>query len=397
MGIAFEEVIGAIKEANQDALKPILCAAIERFGLSSVGMAYSMAGSGEQQANPFSAGLIKASEMPPSNAPSPLWYGMYPGRVTLLIGETGAGKSSLLLNIAVRAALGQGLYGFGIPGPVRVLYIDPENSGSYRDEEPDGGLCGMKLERIGKEKPDNLTFHDGRGVDLSNASHMAALREIICEHGYRLVILDPIANLFNTDDENSNSEAARQGKALTALSRETGACIVVAHHTGKDTGGNYGRGASARLGAADVGIVFRARGSQDEADDTYTGETRQRTDICRLQIVKDRPNWFGPSSKYLRMAGNDAFELDTFESWKSGGQEAKPTKASQAKEEIILLLQDETERSRNQIHDALKTEGVGKQSIDDAIKELLDEAVIVQRTGERNAKFYQIVREAGTV
>jgi len=397
MGMTHEELIAAIKEAPPDVLKPLLCATVERFGAPSVAMALAMTSSDEQAANPFSTGFIKASEMPPAMAPNPYWFGMYPGRVTLLIGETGAGKSSLLLNVAVHAALGECLWFFGFPGRLRVLYVDPENSGSYRDEEPEGGLCSVKLERIGKEKPDLLTFHDGRGVNLSNPTHMAALRDWICAEHYQLVFLDPIANLFNTEDENSNAEAARQGKALTTLSRETGACIVTAHHTGKDNTGNYGRGASARLGAADVGMVFRSRGTQEEADDTYTGQTRQRTDICRLQIVKDRPNFFGPSSRYLRMAGDDRFLLDMFENWKTAGRNARENKADLAKEEIMLLLQDGSERSRQQIHDALATEGIGRDAVDAALHILVNEKALTMRTGERGAKFYQIAREVGEV
>lgn len=397
MGVENEELIAAVKEANPSALRPLLAAVTERFGAASVSMALAMAGGESEAANPFLTGRMKASKMPPSLRPAPLWYGMYPGRVALLIGETGAGKSSLLLNIAVHAARGASLWGFEFPRSLRVLYVDPENSGNYRDAEPDGGLCAAKMERTEQEKPDNLEFHDGRNVNLSTAAHMAALREIICDEKFDIVILDPIANLFNTEDENSNAEAARQGKALTALSRETGACVVVAHHTGKDTQGNYGRGASARLGAADTGIVFRARGSGEENDDTYTGATRQRDDVCRLQIVKDRPNFFGPSSKYLRMAGNDRFDLDTFDSWRGLAKEGRIPKTNQATEEISIFMQDGMERSRAVLLKLLENEGIGRATADASLKFLTENNTLTMRTAAHNEKFFQIVRETGEV
>lgn len=397
MGLMWEEVIAAIKEAENGQLNSLLCAAAERFGSARMAMAMAMMGHGEQAKDPFLEGLISASEMPPANPPSPCWFGMYPGRVTLLIGETGAGKSSLLLNVAVHAALGEPLWDFGFPGKQRVLYIDPENSGSYRDGEREGGLCGLKIERIGKGKPDNLSFHDGRGVNLSDVSHMVALKELITRERYGLVILDPIANLFNTDDENSNAEAARQGKALIALSRETGAAVVVAHHTGKDNTGNYGRGASARLGAADVGMMFRANGPNGEADDTYTGKTRQRTDTCRLQIVKDRPNWFGHSSRYLMMAGDDRFDLSTFEDWKSARKEGRSDKTAQAEEEITNLMHDEAERTRSEISEAMRAEGMGRNAVDTALQNLVNQKVLSIRTAARGQKCYKISRETGEV
>jgi len=401
MGMTLEELVASIKEAGQNALKPLVCALTERYGMEPLGMQFALAGGGEGAGNPFAQGLIQASEMPPSNPPTPLYYGMYPGRVTLLIGETGAGKSSLLYNIAVHAALGETLYGFNFLNSGKVLYIDPENSGNYRDGELDGGLCSAKLKRIGKGCPANLTFHDGRALDLSKPSHMENLKELIRAGGFGLVILDPIANLFNTKDENSNGEAAQHGKALTALSRETGACIVAVHHTGKQEGGNYGRGASARLGAADVGMVFRARGDSAELDDTYTSDARERNDICRFQIVKDRSAVFGHCSKYLKMAGEDRFDLATFENWKGSGQSERVDKTSQAEEEITLLMQDGVERSRTLILEQMKLEQIGGKAVDTALYKLADKSsgspVLTLRRGERNTAYYTIAREEGTV
>src|SRR5579862_1586025 len=180
MGLTTDEFLSALKEADGDLLKPLLRATLERFGPANVNTMLAMLGDGDTQANPFAAGLLAASEMPPANAPTPIWYGMYPGRVTFLVGESGAGKSSLLYNVAVYAAKCERLFDFNFLRACRVLYVDPENSGNYRDGERDGGLCRMKIERIGKGQPDRLVFHDGRGVDLSNITHMAALEELIC-------------------------------------------------------------------------------------------------------------------------------------------------------------------------------------------------------------------------
>lgn len=394
MGLTLEDMVAFIKEGNSDLLQPMLKAAQERFGSASLAVALAMVNGAKEATNPFTMGLMRASDMPTAKAPDPLWYGMYPGRVTLLIGESGAGKSSLLFNIAVHAALNEPLWDFHFPRPLRVLYIDPENAGNYREEAQDGGLCRVKLDRIEKGLPKNLTYHDGRGVDLSNPAHLAALQELIVTHRYDLVILDPIANLFNTEDENSNAEAARHGKALTALSRETGACIVAAHHTGKDTGGNYGRGASARLGAADVGIVFRVRGNTEEHDDTYNGNTRERDDVCRLQIVKDRPAWFSPSSKYLRMAGADKFNIEVFETWKNAGQK-KTDKDAQALEEIAHLLQDGKTYNQQQIFEAMQKEGYGRYVVMKALNALLAGNLIQETKGEKNARLYTMKRESG--
>ncbi len=350
--------------------------------------------SAEPGENLFTKGLIRASELPPAVPPQPLFYGLYPRALTLDIGETGAGKTSLSYNIAIHAALGEPLWDMKFLHPLNVLFIDPENSGSYREDVKHGGLCAVRLKRIGKRLPDNLYFHDGLGVNLSNAAHMEQLAAFITERNIDLLIIDPLANLFNTDDENDNAEAARQMKRLIALSRTTGVCIRATHHTGKREGGIYGRGASARLAAADVGIVFRARGAEDEeTDDTYTGDTHKRTDVCRVQIVKDRLGWFGRSSIYLRMNGDDGFDLATFEDWAKGQPAGKdPDKVRRARVEIMDHLRGLDWEPRASLLTVLENSGIGRNSGDKALKELDSEGVIESRAEANNAKSYRLKR-----
>jgi hypothetical protein len=396
MGLNLDQVVAAIKHGDHEWLKPIFQASTERFGVLSVRTAAFLCAGEDGATNPFASGYISAANLPAGTLPTPIWFGMYPRMVTFLIGETGAGKSSLLYNVALHAALDKPLFGFGFHSPtgrpLRVLYIDPENSGQYAGDEITGGLCAVKLDRIGIGRPENLIFHHGQGVDLSKDAHMLTLTDRINDEHFDLVAMEPIANLFTTRDENDNAEAARQAKALITLSRATKACVIAGHHTGRDTTSNYGRGASARLGGADVGMVLRVRGAGDDRDDTYNGETRDRDDICRLQIVKDRPAFFGKTSKYLRMEGQDRFSLAAFEEWltaRPGKSDTEPSRMFQAVEEIQLLLADDKEMPRTQIVDALKKEGIGEKSADAALRHMTATTKeIVQRIGERNKAYY---------
>ena len=61
------------------------------------------------------------------------------------------------------------------------------------------------------------------------------------------ILLADGANIFGTKDENDNAEAAKQMKVLTAISRESGVCIILCHHVGKSGHVNYGRGATTSL------------------------------------------------------------------------------------------------------------------------------------------------------
>jgi hypothetical protein len=220
---------------------------------------------------------------------------------------------------------------------------------------------------------------------------MSALSELIRGMKIDIVILEPIITLFTTKDENDNTEAALQSAALVAISRETGAAVVGAHHTGKETGGVYGRGASARLAGADVGITFRARGDTDDIDDTYTAHKRERNDVCQLRINKDRPGHFGHVSLYMRMVGNDSFSPARFVDWKNAAPSRYGSTIEFAKSEIMTLLEGDMERSRNDILTLLKVQEVGRNSVDRALSELAAEALITVREGDKGAHFYRKV------
>ena len=162
----------------------------------------------------------------------------------------------------------------------------------------------------------------------SKQTHLDALTAFVTAEAFDIVIADPIANLFNIEDENSNAEAARQMRGLTDLSRNTGAAVVAVHHKGKSGDTDFGRGATARLSAADVGLTFTTRGNAEEGDDTYAGILKPRTDVVRLRIVKNRLEGIG--SLYLRMVWRDRFEVATYADFQAGKTESGPTKTEQA-------------------------------------------------------------------
>jgi RecA-family ATPase len=313
------------------------------------------------------------------------------------VGETGAGKSSLLYNVAVHAARNEPLWGipFGAGKPLTVLYIDPENAGNW--EEGRGGNCAQKLERIGAGRPHHLYFHDGRGLNLSDPAHFGALTATVRALSIQVLIADPAVKMFGTRDENDNAEADKQMQLLTVLSRETGCAVILCHHTGKNTDGNYGRGASSRLASADVGIVFRVRGEDEETDDDVGagdgGDLRQRAATCRYQMVKNRLE--GRGSLYLQMAGNDRFDRTDFAAWQqAAARRAGPaqSKSEIARVEIGHALMDGERHSREEILSLLSEEKIGRNAADEALQAMITEGRIVCITGPRNSKYY---RESG--
>ncbi len=392
MGINTEEMIAELKQSDRSLLPRIVKALAERH---PVDFQLQSALSEISETTEVTWGIMKISDMSDNPTPlKPLWFGIYPGKVTLFIGETGAGKSSLFYNIAIHAAKNEPLWEceFGLGTGIKVLYIDPENAGNYR--EGDGGLCAVKIRHIGRGKPENFASCDANGLNLSKATHMNWLRNYVSENGVQLVVMDPITNLFDTKDENDNSEAARQMKSITQLSRDTGAAVVIVHHTGKDNSGNFGRGASSRLGACDVGVTFRAKGSAEAEDDTFGTSLIPRSDFCRLQIVKNRLG--GKGSLYLQMAGEDRFVRTKIENWRGAarsGEGAVP-KMEQAKEEILRMLEDGNWHDRKSLIEAMKEAGIGERNASEALKSLTDAKGVCQRQKAKGKAFEYALLEA---
>ena len=138
------------------------------------------------------------------------------GSFTTLIGESGAGKSTIAYLLALAVASGQPvLSGLVRPAePRRVLYFDDENSG------PDGnrylrtafqGMVGgsTTLERtMAKLLDENLRVV--RGKLRRAGEHWAeAVADWVIAYRPHLIVYDTANACTNVEEENSNAEAGR--------------------------------------------------------------------------------------------------------------------------------------------------------------------------------------------
>ena len=85
------------------------------------------------------------------------------------------------------------------------------------------------------------------------------LKSFVIKHGIALVVIDTLASFWKLKDENDASAMTQAVKPLLQLARDSGACVLMIHHSRK-TEGSYGdeiRGSSALFGLVDVGITMR--------------------------------------------------------------------------------------------------------------------------------------------
>lgn len=155
--------------------------------------------------------LIKMSDVQ-SQEIEWLWFPFIPyGKLTIIQGDPGDGKTTLVLNIAAKLSKGERLdENMNIAEPVNVIYQTAED-GLADTVKPRLELAGANCERIAviDESEKSLSMIDER------------LEEAIVKTQAKLLILDPIqAYLGGGIDMNRANEARDMTKKLGALAEK---------------------------------------------------------------------------------------------------------------------------------------------------------------------------------
>ena len=166
--------------------------------------------------------IIKASEIEPKEVKW-LWYPYIPfGKVTLLQGDPGDGKSKLMLSIAALLSKGE-----PIPfteteenEPMTIIYQTTEDDAddTVVPRFNSAGGDGENLIFI-KEDEKTLSFGDNR------------IREAIEKYNAKLLILDPLSSYIGENCSMNNANETRaEFNHLIAVAKDTGCAIVIIAH-----------------------------------------------------------------------------------------------------------------------------------------------------------------------
>ncbi|WP_322894284.1 MULTISPECIES: AAA family ATPase [unclassified Yoonia] len=187
------------------------------------------------------------------------------GYLSMIVAPGGTGKSALAMVEAIAMASGRPLLGDQPHRPLRVLYHNEEDDREEALRRLHGAMKhhavtekeigGRLFLTSGRDMPMMLARQGRDGLEIVPGA-MEKLTTWIKENRIDVVILDPLAAL-HTLPENSNEAANTLMGALRKVAHETGAAIVLVHHTGKGAatdmqgaGAGASRGASAFVDAA---------------------------------------------------------------------------------------------------------------------------------------------------
>ena len=190
--------------------------------------------------------MIKMSEVQ-SQEIEWLWYPFIPyGKLTIVQGDPGDGKTTLILNIAAKLSKGEGLDdAMKLTEPMNIIYQTAED-----------GLADTVKPRLEKAGADceRIVVIDESDKSLSMADER--LKEAIIQTGARMLILDPIqAYLGGGMDMNRANEARDMTKRLGALAEKYKCAIILIGHMNKASGN---KAAYRGMGSIDFFAVARS-------------------------------------------------------------------------------------------------------------------------------------------
>ena len=194
---------------------------------------------------------------------------LYRGGVLLVLGPTGIGKSSFVIQLGIHLAVGKPLFGI-VPGEVyrlngmRVLLIQAENDEGDLAEMRDGVLAGCKELRAA-EKRQALEQFKGCTINDRSAERFAeALGALLERQGpFDVVIVDPAFAYLGGDSNSQRDVSYFMRELLNPLLQKHGVGMILAHHTNKPLRGkekeNWEAGDYAYLGAGSAEWINPAR------------------------------------------------------------------------------------------------------------------------------------------
>jgi len=296
--------------------------------------------------------LIRMSEIQ-SQEIEWLWYPFIPyGKLTIIQGDPGDGKTTLILNIAAKLSKGGGIdEAMKIAEPMNIIYQTAED-GLADTVKPRLELAEADCERVSviDESEKSLSMIDER------------LEEAIQRTNARLLILDPIqAYLGGSMDMNRANEARDMTKKLSLLAEKYRCAIVLIGHMNKASGN---KATYRGMGSIDFFAVARSV--------LLVGRVEGKDNIRAVLQIKNNLAPFG-HAKAFELSERGFSWLGDYEITVAevlGGFAPKANKQEQAKQMLLELAETRNSIPSNEILELAEEKGISKRTLENAKKEL---------------------------
>ena len=293
-----------------------------------------------------------------------LWYPYIPfGKITIIQGDPGEGKTTLALRLAAACTTGQVLPGMEVPEPFNVIYQTAEDGlgDTVKPRLMDAGADQERVLNI-NESENILTLLDER------------IEAAIIQTGAKLLILDPIQGyLGERVDMNRANEIRTVLKNVAAVAERTGCAIVLVGHLNKSAGAN-----SAYRGLGSIDFRAAARSV------LLVGRVKKEPNV--RVIVHDKSS-LAPEGKSMAfsLGSEDGFRwLDGYEDITA--EEllcgvSSVTKTASAEELIRDMLSGGEPVAANEIFRTAEAKGISKRTVNEAKKNI--DGIVSTKVGKQ--------------
>lgn len=299
-----------------------------------------------------------------------VWPGYIPaGKLTILAGDPGMGKSTIVLDLISRISKGTFL-----PSGNRTItgmsYICSAEDSAEDTIVPRLIAAGADLKRVGIIREVREDDEDTRFLSLPR--DLDNLREALTRSGCRVLIIDPLnAFLEKGTDTYKDQDMRRVLHPLEAIAEESGTAILVVAHLNKkeDTSTLYRIGGSIGfIGAArsvlavsrmddDTRVLYSLKNNLAARPPSLSYETKQ----VRKVSGNGAGTWLGEQTVHssgIRWLGEVDFNPLSKTATRSGGKCDE-----EALEFLRTVLQEAGELESNQIFREARVAGISKPSL----------------------------------
>lgn len=227
MGLTQEELIATIKEEKPEALKPLLCALMERFGAKEVSTAWALMQDSAQTADTMetmrllSLGefLTEVGEPPPM-----LVEQLLPEKsLILLSGKPKHGKSLLTLDIMEAICRNRPVFGeYPVNRHGPVVYFGMED-GRYE-------IANRFLRRGAKPGDESALYICADRFHIGSPQSMSELKSRVQELTPSLITIDTAREALGIKDWSNPAEVTEKVRPVRDFAREVCTVLLVAHN-----------------------------------------------------------------------------------------------------------------------------------------------------------------------
>jgi len=167
---------------------------------------------------------------------------LYNDQLGVVFGEPGCGKSFLMAHIAYAVAQGRSVFDLKVR-QAPTLYLSLEGGTGFQQR-----VRALASEFGGCE---HFLYVAHPVTFLTEATASKSVADAARTIGAKLIVIDTLARAIGAADENSSNDMGALIRLVDEIRSETGACLVLVHHTPK-AGNGTPRGHSSLMGAADL-------------------------------------------------------------------------------------------------------------------------------------------------